>query len=70
MALTDAERRRLERLETGMTQLAKLVKGGGSGNQLNRLLVLAQSQVDELTRIVENLESRMEELLTLAEKLQ
>lgn len=70
MALTNAELRRLERLETGMAQLAQLVKGAGSGNQLNRLLVLAGAQVDELTQIVENLESRMDELLTLAEKLQ
>lgn len=70
MALTDAELRRLVKLETGMTQLAQLVKGGGSTNQLNRLLVLAGSQVEELTQQVEDLEARMEELLELAEKLQ
>ena len=70
MPLTSAELKRLEDLENAVTRLAQLVKGGGSKNQLNRLLILVGSQVDELTQTVEVLESEMENLTELAEKLQ
>jgi hypothetical protein len=70
MSLSTTELERLEKVEKEINQLAHLVKGGGSKNQLNRLLVLAQSQVDEMKAVVDDLESRMETLLELAEKLQ
>jgi hypothetical protein len=70
MSFTLEELRRIEGLENIITQLAQLVKGGGSKNQLNRLLVLAQGQVNEMKARVEALEAKAEELLTLARKLQ
>jgi len=69
-ALTAAERMRLETLEETVTSLAKLVKGGGSTNQLNRLLVLSQDQNRKLTEQVEALETTMAEVIDKVRKLQ
>jgi hypothetical protein len=70
MALTTTERKRLDDLETTVRQLAVLVQGGGSINQLNRLNVLGQNRIEELTQLVEQLEAETRELLELARKLQ
>jgi hypothetical protein len=68
--LTDSERKRITNIESAVTQLAHLVKGGGSLNQLNRLLVLAQSLCSELKEEIIILETKMDELLELTRKLQ
>lgn len=70
MTLSNAERIRLEKLEYSVRQLAVLVRGGGSKNQLNRLLVLAQNDTKKLLRIVEYLENEMKEILDKVRKLQ
>ncbi len=70
MSLTTAEKIRLEELEAAAVDLAKLVKGGGSKNQLNRLLVLAQNDNKKLTTRVEALEEKMQEILDLVRRLQ
>ena len=70
MALTDDERERLETLEDTVVNLAHLVKGAGSRNQLNRLVVLAQDKIDSLTTRLLQAETKMTELLELVRKLQ
>jgi uncharacterized protein (UPF0335 family) len=70
MSLTAAELKRIENLEETVLQLSYLVKDGGSKNQLNRLNVLAQKQVDMLVPRVEALETDMDTLLALARKFQ
>jgi len=70
MVLSTTERKRLEGLEETINNLAQLVKGGGSKNQLNRLLVLAQEKVRKLTVVVESLEVDMAIVLTNVRKLQ
>jgi hypothetical protein len=70
MSLSNAERIKLEKIEEYLIDLAHLVKGGGSRNQLNRLLVLAQDTNRKLTARVEELESQMSEVLELVRKLQ
>ena len=70
MALTISERKRIESIEEKLLQLANLVKGGGSKNQLNRLLVLAQKNTEDLKTTVEEMESKMADLLDLVRKLQ
>lgn len=70
MSLTAAELTRLETLEKTIANLAVLVQGGGSKNQLNRLLVLAQDQNRKLTAVVEELEVQMKEVLKNTRKLQ
>jgi hypothetical protein len=70
MSLSAAELARLETLEQTVRQLAQLVEGSGSKNQLNRLLVLAQENTRTLTTLVESLEAKMDILIPLAQKLQ
>ena len=71
MALTTTERQRLEDLEEDVRRIAQLVKGGGSKNQLNRLLILAQEQSRRLTIQLEQLETKVEDdLLPLVRRLQ
>ena len=70
MALSNAERIRLSNLEKTVQQLAQLVKGGGSKNQLNRLLVLAQDKLTKVEARVAELESQANEILDKVRKLQ
>ena len=70
MSLTNAERIELNALEEDARNLAKLVMGGGSKNQLNRLLVLAQGKNTQLTTRVVALETKAETILDLVRKLQ
>lgn len=70
MSLSTAERKRLEKAEEVIQRLAQLIEGGGSVNQLNRLLVLANGAVEKLTTQVEELEETSHEILTLVRKLQ
>lgn len=70
MTLTRTEQARLESVEAKVAQLGELVKGTGSKNMLNRLLVLCQEQTKSLEAKVDALETEAAELLTLARKLQ
>jgi hypothetical protein len=70
MAMTTAERDRLTSLERAANALALLIKGAGSKNQLNRLLVLCQDQNRKLTDRVAALETQMAEILALVRRLQ
>jgi len=70
MSLSNAERIRLEALEENVRNIAQLVRGGGSKNQLNRLLVLAQEQSRKLTVRVAALETEMAIILTNVRRLQ
>ena len=70
MSLTTEERLRLETLEETILNLAQLVKGGGSLNQLNRLLVLAQDKNRKLTATAETLETQMADVIEDVNKLQ
>lgn len=70
MAFTAADEKRLRSIETIVYRLSVLIEGAGSKNQLNRLLVLAQNQVDKLSTRVDALETQMDEILELARRLQ
>jgi len=70
MALTETEENRLAALEEKTRALALLISGGGSKNQLNRLLVLAGDEARKLTIRIEGLETLTAEILELARKLQ
>lgn len=70
MSLTTQELQRISDLENAVKRLAILMRGSGSKNQLNRLLVLAQSQIEELKKILEPMETEMKEILELVRKLQ
>lgn len=70
MSLSIAERNRLENAEEVIRRLAKLIEGGGSVNQLNRLLVLASGTVEKLTKQVEELEATSQTILELVRRLQ
>jgi uncharacterized protein (UPF0335 family) len=68
--LTYSEEQRVSKIEDTTKKLFHLVKGTGSKKQLNQLLTLCKEQVAEVKREQEVLETNMEELLTLARKLQ
>ena len=70
MALSTAERLRLEAAERALETIAISLRGAGSKNQLNRLLVLAQDQMRKLTIRVEAIETTATELLALLRRLQ
>jgi len=70
MALTTNERKQLTELETAAKNLALIIKGAGSKNQLNRLLVLCQDQNRKLTDRVTALETQMTKILDLVRRLQ
>lgn len=68
--LTNSEEQRLQKVEATTTQVAHLVKGTGSKNQLNRLLTLCQEQIRDLDGKVTDLETEVTTLLRLTRKLQ
>ena len=70
MALTTAEEKRLTEAEYAINQLAQLVKGAGSTNKLNRLLILCQDELRKLNNRLDDIEDKAEELIVLARKLQ
>jgi hypothetical protein len=70
MSLTAAEEKRISDLETKTVQIGHLVQGTASKNMLNRMLVLCQQEVANLTTKVEETEAKATTLLTLARKLQ
>lgn len=70
MSLTAAEQARLEALETAVKSLTILLSGAGSKNQLNRLYVLGQNTNEELEAKISTLETKMDEILILLQKLQ
>jgi cell division protein FtsB len=70
MALTPSEKARMKKAEETLVSLQNLIEGAASTNQLNRLLVLANEEIRRLTERVETLETKVNELLDLAKKLQ
>jgi hypothetical protein len=70
MSLTAAEEKRIENLEETVQQLSTLISHAGSKSQLNKLLVLCNEEVRKLTSKVDSLEAEVQELLTLARRLQ
>jgi hypothetical protein len=70
MALTPSEKARVLKVEETLVDLQELIKGAGSKNQLNRLLVLANEEIRRLNERVEALEAKITELLELAKKVQ
>jgi len=70
MALTIQEEIRISELENTTIRLTQLMKGSGSKNQLNRLLVMAQEDIKKLTDILAPMEDKTNTILALARKLQ
>ena len=70
MTLSPTEKQRLTTVEEKIISITKLLKGVGSKNQLNRLYILAQKTNKDLETRFDTLETKIEELLTLARKLQ
>ena len=66
MSLTLDERARLEDLERRVLELARLIKGAGSKNQMNRLYVLGQKTNNDFEERLETAETKLDELTELA----
>lgn len=70
MSFTKTELDRIKKIEETLNKLSYLLKGVGSKNQLNQLLVLADNQVKGLETKLDSIETEVAELTTLAQKLQ
>jgi hypothetical protein len=70
MALTPQEEERLQNAEQLAQENQRLLNGSASKAMLNRLLVLANEEIARLRTRLGNLESQVETLIDLAQKLQ
>ena len=70
MALTASEENRIDTIETKLNKIGHLVQGGGSKNQLNRLLILAKEELKKIEDRIDILEPEVSTLLELARKPQ
>lgn len=70
MTLTREEELRIENIEAALIAMQKQINGAASKNNLNRLLVLANSKISTLTTSITTLQTKVEELIELGQKLQ
>ena len=70
MSLTYNEEQRILELEEAVQSLSRLVEGAASKNMLNRMLSLSNNQIKELSVETTALETKVDQLILLAEKLQ
>lgn len=70
MTLSRYEELRIQNIEEQIIVLQKQLRGAASKNQLNRLLVLANEEVRKLTVLNTSLQTKVDELIELTEKLQ
>ena len=70
MAFTTTDERRLLVLEAAALELSKKLSGAASMNQLNRVLIVAEDDLNKLEEQMDALEVIMEEILDLTRKLQ
>ena len=70
MSFTAADEKRMYDLEEHLNRFSHLMKGAGSKNELNRLLVLCEKEVDNLESIAGELDTKLDVLIALAQKLQ
>lgn len=70
MTLTAAEKTRIANIEEKVSGVSNLIEGASSKNMLNRLLMLAQERIDRLETRLATANTKLEELIQLAEKLQ
>ena len=68
--ITKTELDRIKKIEETLNGLSYLLKGVGSKNQLNQLLILADSQIKQLETKVDSLETEIAALTISAQKLQ
>jgi hypothetical protein len=70
MALTYSEQKRLQNAEETIQELKTLIDGAGSRNMLERLKMLSNEQLRRVESRLTDAEAELEELITLARKLQ
>jgi len=70
MALSYEEKVRLKNAEETAQELKTLVDGAGSKNQLKQLLSLCNEQLRRIESRLDTTETSLQELLTLARRLQ
>lgn len=70
MSLTTEELNRIEALETELIEIRRLMNGAASKNMLNRLLTLANQQVSNALEEVTTLETKVDQMIVLLQKLQ
>lgn len=70
MSLTTEELNRIEALETELIEIRRLMNGAASKNMLNRLLTLANQQVSSALEEVTTLETKVDQMIALLQKLQ
>jgi len=70
MTLSVEEEKRLQLLELKVEELQELFHNAASKRMLNRMVTLCNEANRETRSSVESLEATLEEILTLAQKLQ
>jgi hypothetical protein len=70
MTLTYSEEQRIKNIEQTTQSLSNLLSGAASKNMLNRLLTLCNEEVRRLSDKATELETKIDELVVLARKLQ
>ena len=70
MSMTPAEEKRLIAAEQAINALTRMMNGVGSTDQLNRLYIIYDRELNRIEKKIEELEERASEILELARKVQ
>jgi len=70
MPLTFEEQQRLENIELKLAEIQEIINGAASLNALNRLLVLCNKEIAEMTELDTATNTKLDTLISLAQKLQ
>ena len=68
--MTVAEERRLRAVEQKINELITVLRGVGSKDQLNRLYVVYDRELDRIESLVTEIETKAQTILELARKVQ
>jgi hypothetical protein len=70
MSITAAEERRLLAAEKKINEIIAAIRGVGSKDQLNRLYIVYDRELDRIEAKVDALETEVQKVLELARKVQ
>jgi hypothetical protein len=70
MSITAAEERRLLAAEKKINEIIAAIRGVGSKDQLNRLYIVYDRELDRIETKVDALETEVQKVLELARKVQ